>query len=119
MNPRLIVMSGPLAGATFPLPQEEFSIGRDPSNAMCLNDTLISRNHAVIRKEHDRFNVVDLNSRNGTFVNNLPVVDRKLEPGDRIQIGDSLILFALDESEIAAAPPVRFDETAPLSRSLV
>src|SRR5688572_22129808 len=120
MNPRLIALSGPQAGTAFVLPEGEFSIGRDPSNSLGLNDTLISRRHAVVRREHDQFHVVDLNSRNGTFVNTVPVVERKLEPGDRIQIGDSLLLFVLDDSEIApASQPVRFDETAPLSRSMV
>ena len=113
MNPQLIGLAGPSKGKAFGLTERDFSIGRDPSNSLSLNDALISRRHVLIRNVGSGFTIVDLNSRNGTFVNAVPVKERKLEPGDRIQVGDSLLLFAEEEEDAAISPnPVRFDETA-------
>jgi len=55
--------------------------------------------------------LVDLNSRNGTFVNGIPVTTRQLEAGDRIQIGDSLLLFAIENDDADSSGRVRFAET--------
>jgi Nif-specific regulatory protein len=112
MNPRLIALSGPSKGKTFGLSQDDFSIGRDPSNSLPLNDPLISRQHAIIRTRGGDLSVADLNSRNGTFLNAVPVTERKLEPGDRIQVGDSLLLFVIEDEDATSVPShVRFDET--------
>jgi len=112
MNPRVIALAGPSKGKAFGLPQGQFSIGRDPSNSLALNDALVSRQHASIRTSDRDVVILDMNSRNGTFVNAVPVTERKLEPDDRIQIGDSLLLF-LVEDDIAEPPSshIRFDET--------
>jgi Nif-specific regulatory protein len=120
MNPRLIALSGPSKGKTFGLGQDDFSIGRDPSNSLPLNDALISRQHAIIRNKSGDVTLADLNSRNGTFVNTVPVSERKLEPGDRIQVGDSLLLFVIEEEDAATpAVHVRFDETVTAGQALV
>jgi transcriptional regulator with GAF, ATPase, and Fis domain len=114
MNPRLIALAGPSKGKAFGLSDAEFSIGRDTSSALTLNDALISRQHAVIRNNGGEFTICDLNSRNGTFVNSVPISARRLEPGDRIQIGDSLLLFAIEDEESDSMSPsshVRFLET--------
>src|SRR6266446_3802976 len=120
MNPRLIALAGPSKGKSFGLTVDDFSIGRDPSNSLPLNDALISRRHAQVRNTGCDVTIIDLNSRNGTFVNAVPIKERKLEPGDRIQIGDSLLLFMLEEED-AASPSshVRFDETVAVGHRLV
>ncbi|MGH9841137.1 MAG: FHA domain-containing protein [Blastocatellia bacterium] len=46
MNPRLIALAGPLRGATRELSAKEFYIGRDPHSQLCLDDRLVSRQHA-------------------------------------------------------------------------
>src|SRR5438876_9126016 len=120
MNPRLIALAGPSKGKSFSLTEDSFSVGRDLSNSLSLNDALISRQHAMLRNAGREVTIVDLNSRNGTFVNAVPIKERKLEPGDRIQIGDSLLLFMLEEED-AASPSshVRFDETVAVGHRLV
>jgi two-component system, NtrC family, response regulator HydG len=120
MNPRVIALAGPFTGKTFGLTQGDFSIGRDPANSLSLNDALISRQHAVIRTTSSGFTIHDLNSRNGTLVNLVPVTQRKLETGDRIQIGDSLLLFLIEEEEPArVSSHVRFDETVFSDQSVI
>jgi transcriptional regulator with GAF, ATPase, and Fis domain len=120
MNPRLIALAGPSKGESFGLTEDDFSVGRDPSNSLSLNDALISRRHALFRQAGGDVTILDLNSRNGTFVNAVPIKERKLEPGDRIQIGESLLLFILgDEDAASASSPVRFDETVSVGHRFV
>src|SRR5689334_6356846 len=102
-SPTVVVLAGSLKGQSFVLTEAEFSIGRETPNSVCLKEKLVSRHHAVIRKDEvGQFSITDLNSRNGTFVNSVPVKERKLEPGDRIQIGDSLLLFVPEGMESAS-----------------
>src|SRR6266496_3174828 len=103
MNPQIIPLSGPAKGKSFGLTEGEFSIGRDPSNSLSLDDASISRKHAVIRSTGEDVIIADLDSRNGTFVNAVPVTERKLQPGDRIQVGDSLLLFVVEENDAVAS----------------
>ena len=90
---RLEAVSGPLEGSTFPLTEDEVSIGREPSNQISLLDSLVSRRHCVIRKDGEGFLIQDLDSRNNTFVNSMPVKKRLLVDGDQIRIGKSILLF--------------------------
>ena len=90
---RLEAVSGPLRGKTFPLTDAEISIGRDPSNQISLLDSLVSRRHCLVRKEGLEFRLVDLDSRNNTFVSGVPVRERVLSPGDQIRVGNSVLVF--------------------------
>jgi Nif-specific regulatory protein len=90
---QLEVVSGPLKGKVFPVLEGEVSIGRDPSNHISLLDSLVSRRHCVIRKESDKFCLVDLESRNNTFVSGVPVRERALVAGDQIRVGNSVLIF--------------------------
>ncbi len=100
--------------------EAEFSIGRDHSNSLCIKDSLISRHHAVVGNSGNGPTISDLNSRNGTFVNAIPVKERKLEPGDRIQIGNSVLLFVVaDDESGSSSPAVRFDPTIMVGERMI
>ncbi len=99
MNPRLVSIAGPLKGATFTLTEGETSIGRESANRLCISDPSVSRRHSVIRQAGEQFKISDLESLNGTFVNDVPVKERTLAHGDRVRIGDYLFVFLLDEGE--------------------
>src|SRR5262245_19912205 len=103
MNPRLVCVAGPLQEALFALNEELVCIGRDVSNQVSLGDKSISRRHCLIKREGDRFELTDLESRNGTFVDGVPVKERVLEHGSRIQIGDLQFLFLLEDTETPQA----------------
>ncbi|MFY9702390.1 MAG: sigma 54-interacting transcriptional regulator [Terriglobales bacterium] len=90
---RLEAVAGPLEGKTFPLTEGEFSLGREPSNQISLLDSLVSRRHCVIRRSDNGFLLEDLDSRNSTFVNNVPVKERLLADGDQIRVGKSMFVF--------------------------
>jgi transcriptional regulator with GAF, ATPase, and Fis domain len=93
MKPTLVALFGPLQGSSVELNEEEVSIGRDVTNRLSIQDPLLSRRHCVIKRDGDGFQVIDLDSRNGIFVNNIPVQKHLLQHGDQIEIGDSLFLF--------------------------
>ena len=75
MQPRLVAITGPLKGAIIPIGDAEVIIGREPANAVAINDPLVSRRHCVIRHGEGRIRVADLESLNGTFVNGVPMRD--------------------------------------------
>src|SRR5579864_5881715 len=100
---RLEAVSGPLKGKVFSLVEGEISIGRDPSNEISLLDSLVSRRHCLIRKEAAGFRLLDLESRNNTFVSGVPVRERPLVPGDQIRVGDSILIF-ISEGKDAETP---------------
>jgi Nif-specific regulatory protein len=104
MNPRLVSISGPLQGKTFPLTDEPCSIGRESANRLCVSDASVSRRHCVIQREDERFRLSDLESLNGSFVNGVPIKERYLEHGDQIKLGDTLFLFLVKEGEAQGAP---------------
>ena len=102
LRPRLLVIAGPAKDSTIPLPEGEATLGRDPANAVAVADTSVSRKHCLLRKEEDgRFQIKDLDSRNGTLVNGRPVKEQWLRHGDEIATGDSVFLFLVEEQEQA------------------
>ena len=120
MTPRLAAIAGPLNGTTFELNEQEVSIGRDPSNTLPIADLSLSRRHCLIKREADQFKLSDLESFNGSFVNGVPVNERTLEHGDQIKIGDSLLVFLLEDGEDPKPPSlVELDEADLDARSTV
>src|SRR5690349_14830286 len=65
----LLVIQGIDQGARFELGDDRLSIGRGHQNEIRIPDTEISRQHAFVGKENDKYTVTDRNSSNGTFVN--------------------------------------------------
>src|SRR5579864_1154548 len=119
MNHRLVARDGPLKGAVFVLDAGEFSVGRNPSNRLSVSDPSLSRQHCVIAARGQQFEIRDLDSRNGTFVNGVPVHERALADGDEIQIGNSLFLFLAEDEFATPAPSVRLEERSALTGATV
>ncbi len=103
MRPRLLVLSGPLKDSTIPLSEAEITIGREASNGIAVSDPSVSRRHCLISGQAGRFQVRDLDSRNGTLVNGAGVEEQWLQHGDAISAGDSSFLFLLEEENILPA----------------
>jgi transcriptional regulator with GAF, ATPase, and Fis domain len=108
-----------LKGGVFPLDETPRSIGRSESNSIVVDDLAASRNHCSIERIDGRTKLIDLESRNGTFVNGVPVRDRWLEDGDQIRIGTSLFLYCLAGLQTAnvslVLPPTLTRSTSQLS----
>jgi hypothetical protein len=84
----LVVRSGGgRAGETFALDGSPTVIGRSPECGVFLDDVTVSRKHAVLTQDSDRWRLEDQGSLNGTFVNRERVDSAVLSDGDEIQIG--------------------------------
>ncbi|HEY0430152.1 MAG TPA: sigma 54-interacting transcriptional regulator [Pyrinomonadaceae bacterium] len=117
MNPRLTAISGRLKGSVFAIEELPVVIGRDTNARLCIADASVSRRHSQIQKEDEQFVIEDLESLNGTFVNDVPVKYRKLQHGDRVRIGDSQFIFLVQDSDIRSSSSVRFDDSHVISGS--
>ena len=118
MNPRLVAIAGPVQGTVLSLTDSPASIGRDSTATLCLPYASVSRMHSQIERNGDDFTVTDLDSLNGTFVNDVPVKRRRLEHNDRLRIGDSQFLFLLYEGAVSSgSSEVRLRDRAVTSGS--
>ena len=89
----LFVIQGADQGKRFELKSKPMALGRDNSNPIRLHDTEVSRRHAEVRQVDNGFQIVDLKSANGTFVNGKAVDQTPLRSGDRLQLGQTVMLF--------------------------
>src|SRR5277367_288373 len=110
MNPRLRVIAGPLKDKVIDLPAGEISVGRVAANQVAISDPALSRRHCLIAPDDGRFKIQDLQSRNGTLVNGTAITEHWLRHGDRIGVGDSLLLFLTQEEGPALAGTIQFDD---------
>jgi pSer/pThr/pTyr-binding forkhead associated (FHA) protein len=79
----------------YPVVQPEIEIGKAPHNHIVLADPTVSNTHAIILAREGGYNIVDLGSRNGTFINGERLSDRShvLRHGDAIQLGQTVLTF--------------------------
>lgn len=93
-NATLVITNGCFAGLEILLRKKRMSLGRDINCDICLDDPLVSNEHAVILKTEEGFVIEDLNSRNGTTLNRREIHRRKLRNGDMITIGEFQLKFS-------------------------
>ena len=114
MKPRLAAITGKLKDTVIAVSEGPVLIGRQTGANLRIRNAAVSRRHAVIEKDGDKYIIADLDSRNGTFVNDMPVKRCELHHGDRVQIGESQFFFLIDDSDDPSqTSEIRFDE-APL-----
>ena len=89
----LVIMSGDDRGRDFRLFDGRNMIGTAADCAVVVNDRHVSARHALIRAEGGECTLVDLDSTNGTMVNNRPVSRRRLFDNQRIRLGHTLLKF--------------------------
>ena len=94
----VIVIYGPDLGKRLQLGTAPFEIGRSAGNDLFLDQESISRHHARIAFDGKQYWVSDLNSTNGTFVNDEPVHEKRLGDGDQIRVGRSILKFMTGEN---------------------
>ena len=92
--PILVVQEGQLAGKRWPLNKSELTIGRGEDCDIVLPDRQVSRHHFRVVRDDDGYNVEDLGSKNGTYINGAPVRgSMQLQDGDEIQVALSVRLM--------------------------
>lgn len=83
----LLIVRGPASGSRIELVGDEMTAGRSPETAIFLDDITVSRQHATFKRVGGGWQLVDLGSLNGTYVNRDRVDTVDLNKGDEIQIG--------------------------------
>ena len=81
---------------SFPLSRDAYTLGRHRNNDIVISDPKVSSFHARIDRSPDGFVLVDLNSRNGTFVNGKRIDSGILKTGDEVRLGTARLLYKVD-----------------------
>jgi transcriptional regulator with GAF, ATPase, and Fis domain len=93
-------MSGPLEGTVHTITDGPLYLGRDPANQVMIGDSAVSREHcAISRVTQGIYEISDLDSHNGTFVNGIQVSRTPIQHGDLIRIGTSEFVFLIGEDD--------------------
>jgi len=102
---RIILMFNKQVVKEYPLLKESITVGRNEDNTISIDNLAISGYHARIDPAGSDFILTDLQSTNGSFVNDKKIVTHKLAHGDNVIIGKHVLLFVATgkEKEVAAA----------------
>jgi hypothetical protein len=101
----LVVKRGPNAGSRFLLDKDTTTAGRHPESDIFLDDVTVSRRHAEFRRVASGFEVRDVGSLNGTYVNRERIDAGVLAGGDEVQIGKfRLVYFTAARTESGGQP---------------
>ncbi len=95
----LVVKRGPNAGSKFLIDKDVTTAGRHPESDIFLDDITVSRRHVEFRRKDGRFEVHDMGSLNGCYVNRDRVESTQLANGDELQIGKFKLVFFVRQSE--------------------
>jgi hypothetical protein len=102
LGPTLEVVKGEASASRLHLGQALLRIGRTTHNDLVVKDAAVSRSHAQILFEGDRFLIEDLGSANGTYVNGNRIERVPLANGSRIVVGQTEMLYTYAEPEVPA-----------------
>ncbi len=89
----LVVTRGPNSGSKYALDEPLVTAGRHPDSVIFLDDITVSRRHAEVRQVEGGYQVADVGSLNGTYLNRERVETAMLSDGDELQIGTFKLLF--------------------------
>lgn len=96
----IIVISGTQKGDYYPLGRRTNVVGRDEAVPIQILDEHVSRKHLQIHfdKDGDRYCALDMKSKHGVFINGQKIQDETaLSDGDQIRIGETTLLFTLED----------------------
>lgn len=93
--PKLFMESGTNIGKDYPV-SPNMVLGRDRTCSVVLEDAWASRKHARIYQEGGFYHIEDLTSGNGTYLNGVKISRSPLTQGDRIRIGETVLVFIAD-----------------------
>ena len=96
----LLMKAGPLAGKQFVVYRNPTVLGSAPkADVYLFKDESIEPRHALIHDRGGRFEIEDMDTADGTYVNGIPVRRQVLKSGDQIVLGKTVLEFALKESK--------------------
>lgn len=89
----LVVEKGDRPGHLYRLSDADTTIGRLGTCDIVLDDATVSRQHAKVRKEGEDFVIYDLAATNPVLVNQQPITRHVLKEGDRVELGNTVLVF--------------------------
>ena len=95
----LVVRRGPNAGSTYVLDRDETTLGRHPASTIFLDDVTVSRRHARVRRVDVRYELDDVGSLNGTYVDHRRIDTATLHDLAEVQVGRYVLTFVLGGPE--------------------
>lgn len=95
----LLVRRGPKAGSRYVLSKPVTTLGRHPDSEVFLDDITVSRRHAEIHRTGDGYELRDVGSLNGTYLNRERVEHAALHDGDLVQVGKFKLMFVVTGDE--------------------
>ena len=121
--PTLTIIQGPDHGKAFEIDGQTSVIGRDPASDVPLRDPGVSRRHARLDLQGERYVIRDTGSANGTFVNGMRVEEAAIQPGDQIRLGNTILAVGLPTAEGAEVDyrgmPIRIDTEGRVDSSIM
>jgi len=84
------------------LPDKALTFGRGEDADVLIKDERMSRQHFSIAPRDGKYYVRDLNSTNGTYVNNERITEKELQPNDKIRGGQTVMVFEVEQPKTAA-----------------
>lgn len=127
MLPKLVLLENNQAVSNYVIDQETFTIGRKPENDLIIDDTAVSGRHArILIIGTDAF-IEDLQSTNGTLINNYRITKQMLADGDSILVGRHRLKFVAAKEDTPTQQPrayaigmegdTAFEKPSPLPQS--
>ena len=111
---RLILVFNKQVIRDCPFAKESIAIGRSEENDIVIDNLAVSGFHARIDRIGDTYILTDLQSTNGTFVNDKKIVSHKLQHRDKIMIGKHFLFFAMSKAE-----QTKSEEDAELDQTMI
>ena len=109
---RIVVTQGAYKGQDIELKGDQIVIGRDKDCDLALHDTEVSRRHAKLYRDNGEWHLADLDSANGTTLNEQTVRVAALNTDDVIAIGGTTFIFKNGDAPAASPAPVATDGRA-------
>lgn len=94
---RLVLLQGEQE-TSYPLTKDAYTLGRHRNNDIVVGDPKVSSFHARLDRTAEGFLLVDLSSRNGTYVNSKRIINQLLQTGDEIRLGTARLVYKVDYS---------------------
>lgn len=94
---RLVLLQGEQE-TSYPLTKDAYTLGRHRNNDIVVGDPKVSSFHARLDRTAEGFLLVDLSSRNGTYVNSKRIINQLLQTGDEIRLGTARLIYKVDYS---------------------
>jgi len=121
--PTLTIIQGPDHGRAVEVDGVTLTLGRDPLCEVPLRDPGVSRRHARLELQGDRYILQDIGSSNGTFLNGVRIEEAAIHPGDQIRVGNTILTVGrptadgevVDDADL----PIRVDSEGRVDSSIM